>query len=221
MVDRGFYNKKINFVNSFIQGIIKMKGIVKANTVDKYLYPIRKQIIGLIELNSTVLEFGCGNGDLLFKLSSKIRTGIGFDKSQALITYANNRKEKENIKNLDFKVIDLTKESLSTYKFDYSVTSLLFHILNWENALELLNKKLALSRTTIVCGFCKPTNTKQSTLLWLDQRFTSHYHNYLTYKNNGFTKGLIETIENVEYTEFDTFDPVIKIYKITQTFYTD
>ena len=59
-----------------------MKGAVKTNTVDKYLKSIRFQIIELIKPDSNVVEFGCGNGDLLFKLSGKIKSGVGFDKSK-------------------------------------------------------------------------------------------------------------------------------------------
>lgn len=193
-----------------------MKGVIKANTVDKYLHPIRKQIVELIEPNTTVVEYGCGNGNLLFKLSAKIRIGIGLDKSESLIKHASNRRNKENIQNLDFKVIDLTKEPISTTKFDYSVSSLLLHILTWKDASELLKNIVAQSETTIICGFSKPESTRQRILIWLDQRFTSHYSNYRIFKKKGFTEGLLNTIDNIKITRFDTFDPVIKIYKITK-----
>jgi ubiquinone/menaquinone biosynthesis C-methylase UbiE len=154
-----------------------MTGRIKANTADRYLRPIRFQIVELIEPNTTVAEFGCGNGDLLFKLSYKIRTGIGLDKSESLISYARKVKEKNNVENLDFRIVDLAKESLYEFKVDYSIASLIFHILNRENAIELLGKIISSSKTTIICGFCEPKNLKQSILIWLDQRFTSHYSN--------------------------------------------
>jgi len=193
-----------------------MKGTVKANTVDKYLGPIRDQIIELIEPNTSVAEFGCGNGDLLFKLSDKIKTGIGLDKSLQLISYASKRKKKEKIKNVEFKIIDLVKEPFSELKTDYSIASLLFHILTWREATDLLKKLITTSETTIVCGFSKPGNLKDNILLWLDQRFTRHYSNYRNYKKRGFTEGLLNSIGDIKYSEFDTFDPVIKIYKITK-----
>jgi len=193
-----------------------MEGIVKANTTDKYLRPIRHQIKELIEPNTTVVEFGCGNGDLLFKLSDKIRLGIGLDKSEPLITYASNRRERENVKNLEFRRIDLVTDPFPEAGMDYSIASLLFHILTWEDATELLNQLIANSETTIICGFSEPENFKQSALLWLDQRFTSHYSNYRNYKKKGFTEGLLNSIKNIEYIRYGTFDPVIKIYKITQ-----
>lgn len=35
-----------------------------------------------------------------------------------------------------------------------------------------------ISEVTIVCGFCKPKNWKQSFLLTLDQRFSGHYSKF-------------------------------------------
>jgi cyclopropane fatty-acyl-phospholipid synthase-like methyltransferase len=191
-----------------------MKGKIKANTVDRYLRPIRMQIVDLVDSNSTLLELGCGNGDLLFKLAPKIKYGIGIDKSDQLITYALNRVKEEQIENLDFRIMDLLKETYSEQKIDYSITSLLQHILPWDKAIDLTEKLIADSYITIICGFSEPKTRKQKMLLWLDQRFTSHYSNFKFYKKNGFTKGLLKSIENITYEEIDTFDPVIKLYKI-------
>lgn len=193
-----------------------MKGSIKANTTDKYLRPIRQQIVDLVEAETTVVEFGCGNGDLLFKLSDKIKAGIGIDKSAPLISYALKIKEIRNITNLKFKVGDLVKEPYDDAKKDYAISSLLFHILTREEALKLLEKQISASHTTIVCGFSKPENLQQRILLWLDQRFTSHYKNFKSYKKNGFTKEMLSSIKNIKYQTIDTFDPVIKIYIVTK-----
>ncbi|MCF7569236.1 class I SAM-dependent methyltransferase [Sabulilitoribacter arenilitoris] len=193
-----------------------MKGIVKANTVDKYLCSIRFQIVKLVESNSTVIEYGCGNGDLLFKLSVKIKEGIGVDKSKQLISFAKNQVIENQIKNLEFRLLDVLQDAYSVPKMDYSIVSLLFHILPWEKSVELVEKLIATSETIIICGFCKPNNIKQKILLWCDQRFTGHYSNFLNYSRNGFTEGLLNSIKHIKYNKIDTFDPVIKIYKITK-----
>lgn len=191
------------------------KGNVKAYTVDKYLHPIRLQISELIPPNKTVMEFGCGNGDLLFKLSDKIHSGIGLDKSKKLINYATKLKIENGITNLEFRNVDLTHKNPYETHVDISIASLLFHILPPKEASELLQKILAISETTIICGFCAPQNTKQKLLLWLDQRFTGHYSNFKRFQKNGFTEGLLDTTGHLEYTTYHTFDPVIKIYEIT------
>ncbi|GAA3584939.1 class I SAM-dependent methyltransferase [Snuella lapsa] len=194
-----------------------MKAIIKADTIDKYLRSIRFQIVELIDPNTTLIELGCGNGDLLFKLAGKLKLGVGIDKSEQLITYASNRVKKEQVKNLEFRLMDLLKDSYSEPNMDYSVASLLLHILPLEKSIELIKKLLASSNTTIICGFCEPKNIRQKMLLWLDQRFTSHYSNFRDYKRNGFTEGLLNSIEKIKYDRIDTFDPVIKIYKITKS----
>ncbi|WP_319482489.1 class I SAM-dependent methyltransferase [uncultured Draconibacterium sp.] len=193
-----------------------MKGTVKAKTVDKYLSSIRLQIVELVEPNSTLIEFGCGNGDLLFKLSNKIKTGVGIDNSEELIEYAANRMKRDQVKNLEFKLLDILNDTYQESEKDYAIASLLLHILPWGKAVELTKKVIDNSGTTIICGFSEPENFTQNFLLWLDQRFTSHFSNFRNYRENGFTEGLLNSIQNIEYIRIDTFDPVIKIYKITK-----
>lgn len=193
-----------------------MKGIIKANTVDKYLRSIRYQIVELVEPNKTLLELGCGNGDLLFKLSGKLKFGIGIDNSEGLIEYAKDQMKQQQITNLEFRMADLLKHEFSDSKTDYSVASLLLHILPWDKSIQLVERLVAISNTTIICGFTAPENIKQEMLLWFDQRFTGHYSNFKDYKKNGFTEGILNAIENIAYSRIDTFDPVIKIYKISK-----
>lgn len=189
-------------------------GSIKANTVDRYLLPIRLQIKDLIKPDSNVMEYGCGNGDLLFKLSDKIKTGKGIDKSEPLIARAQRRMEKEAVPNLSFQIKDLTKAPFHGPMVDYSIASLLFHTMAWPDAKQVLETMIASSKTTIVCGFSEPERTMQSLLLWLDQRFTGHYRHYAAYRDHGFTEGLLQSFETLKVTRYDTFDPVIKIYKI-------
>ena len=193
-----------------------MKGIIKANTVDKYLRSIRYQIVELVEPNKTLLELGCGNGDLLFKLCGKLKFGIGIDNSEHLIEYAKDQMKQQQITNLEFRMADLLKHEFSDSKTDYSVVSLLLHILPWDKSIHLVERLVAISNTTIICGFTAPENIKQEMLLWFDQRFTGHYSNFKDYKKNGFTEGILNAIENIAYSRIDTFDPVIKIYKISK-----
>jgi len=193
-----------------------VKGIIKANTVDKYLRSIRYQIVELVEPNKTLLELGCGNGDLLFKLSGKLKFGIGIDNSEGLIEYAKDQMKQQQITNLEFRMADLLKHEFSDSKTDYSVASLLLHILPWDKSIQLVERLVAISNTTIICGFTAPENIKQEMLLWFDQRFTGHYSNFKDYKKNGFTEGILNAIENIAYSRIDTFDPVIKIYKISK-----
>lgn len=191
-----------------------MKGSVKANTVDKYLSPIRKQMIDLVDKGSTVTEYGCGNGDLLFQLSDKIKSGIGIDVSHSLITYANARKARENIQNLDFICGDLQRDHSLVSNTDVAIASLLFHVLPGKDASALLKQMINLAEITIVCGFVPPQVWHQSLLLWLDQRFSGHFHLFKAYQKAGYMQGLLDTVPGIAYEHHATFDPVIGIFKI-------
>ena len=191
-----------------------MKGQLKAYTTDKYLLPVRKQLFEMIDKHATVVEFGCGNGDQLFHLSSKIQSGIGIDFSQELIECANQRKLKENVKNLEFFVQDLTELNNSSNLVSFSLSCLLYHTMSWDAALEVVQQQVETAQTTLICGFSAPETWKQKSLLLLDQRFTKHYPYFKTYARNGYTIGMLQAA-GIEYNQcISTFDPVIKVYRI-------
>jgi ubiquinone/menaquinone biosynthesis C-methylase UbiE len=57
---------------------------------NSFYYENLKKLLGeLIPKNKTVLEFGCGTGDLLFSLNPKI--GYGVDISNEMISFAKNK----------------------------------------------------------------------------------------------------------------------------------
>jgi ubiquinone/menaquinone biosynthesis C-methylase UbiE len=192
------------------------RGKFKNKTVDKYLLPIRRQIIEIVQPNSSVLDFGCGNGDLLLMLSEKIKKGTGFDNSKPLISYANKRKTLERTKNIDFKIIDVCKDPFPNDMVNYSIASLFLHIISKNDAYFLLKQMINISEVTIVCGFCKPENWRQNFLLYMDQRFSGHYSNYKIYRANNYMEGLLKSLNSIRYESYETFDPVIKIYKIVK-----
>lgn len=79
-----------------------------------------------------------------------------------------------------------------------------------DEAKSILKKALQHSNKCIVCGFSKPPTKKDQFLLLLDQRFTSHYPNFVQHKKNGYMEGLLGDIQNIE--TISTFDPTIAIY---------
>lgn len=191
-----------------------MKGLIKSYTTDKYLRPIRNQICDLVNPNTSVIEFGCGNGDLLFKLSEKIDYGLGIDISKNLIKHAINKSHKHRNDNLSFKVFNLNTTLEVSEKYDYAVASLLLHILPWHKSMKLLELMLSISHTTILCSFTEPKTTYEKLLLNLDQRFTMHYSNFKVYKKNNYIKGFLNHIPNIHYKSFNSFDNAIEIILI-------
>ncbi|MFW2374659.1 MAG: class I SAM-dependent methyltransferase [Gammaproteobacteria bacterium] len=57
----------------------------KSTTADKVLSPVRQRLLEMIEPGSTVLDVGCGTGDLLFKASNKIKFDLGVDLDPVMV----------------------------------------------------------------------------------------------------------------------------------------
>lgn len=188
-----------------------MKNEVKLNAKDN-LAPIRNQIMDLIEPNSSVIEFGCGNGGLLFKLSSQIKYGLGIDKSKRLIDAAIQQKRAMNLTNIDFRCEKLDSSYQHPESYDYSIASLFFHVIPWPDSIYLMKKMQEISDKIVVCGFSRPETLQQKTLLWLDQKATSHYQNFKAYRKNGYLEKILSEIRGKEMVTFDTPVPFVKIH---------
>lgn len=83
----------------------------------------RKKILniyrGIVPEHSSILQIGCGDGELLSTLKPSI--GVGIDLSKDLINIANKRDEQLSFKNVDIR--DLNIEDLPTQSFDYIILS--------------------------------------------------------------------------------------------------
>lgn len=191
-----------------------MKGELKLKAEDN-LAPIRNQLRGLVRPNSSVVEFGCGNGNLLFTLSPKIQSGLGIDKSKKLIDEAIKQKKKKRFPNIDFLCKRLGTQNVFSQSYDFSIASLFFHIIPIRESVYLINKMTAISDNVLICGFSSPDTLQQRVLLWADQRFTNHYRNFRTYQKNGYLEGVLKEAKCADYLRLDTHIPFVKIYKIT------
>ncbi len=179
---------------------------------DRYLAPIRKQIIELVEDGSRVIEFGSGSGQLLAELAPKISAGLGIDQSETKISKALRLRDAQLLNNINFLNLELDDNFQSEERYDYAIASLFFHTLPEELAISLVQKMCAISSKVIICGFSNPATPLQRALVWLDQRFTSHYPYFKRYQRQGFLVGLLQKTGVANYQELDTFDATLKIY---------
>ncbi len=181
---------------------------------NKNLSPIRNQIIDLTKENTSVIEFACGDGQLMLKLSHKINYGIGIDKSKSKIFEALRAKKEMQISNIDFQCNTLEKGFVSPHFYDTGIANLFFHVIPVSDALYLLNQMKKISKTALIGGFSKPKNLYQKTLLLADQKLTDHYKYFRQYQKMGYLKGILAKANISNYNEFDTEIPFLKIYKI-------
>ncbi|WP_424961347.1 class I SAM-dependent methyltransferase [Ekhidna sp.] len=105
-----------------------MKGKIKSLTSDKYLLPIREQMLEMLKPEDRVIDLGCGSGDFLFRAHSKIEFGFGVDSSKQLIQYAQNRTKDLNIDNLAFERRMIDQHFKPKEHFSLATACLFFHV---------------------------------------------------------------------------------------------
>lgn len=191
-----------------------MKAWIKTHTVDRYLQPLRLQLLKALPDGVSLLEIGCGTGDLLFRAAPQISYGLGVDADSELISYARRKKQQNNLLHLDFQAEYLQPAFDLGRTFEWGVACLFFHVLPAEEAISVLKTLKEHCDQIWIAAFVQPSNKKEEGLMWLDQRFSGHYQHYRNYANQGYMEGLLREAE-VEICRLEpTFDPCITLYLI-------
>ena len=165
---------------------MSFKAWFKSKTADRVLAPLRNQVIDLIDSGHSVLEIGCGTGDLLFKASKKIELGLGVDLDQGMIEFANKRAQEENIENLEFVhtgINELTHSLNNT--FDISTTTLCLHEMGEKDAIYSLSLLAKYTAKIVVADYAVPTKAYSKFSIEVDELISGHYRKFTSYRKNG------------------------------------
>jgi len=177
------------------------------NYRDKNLFSIRKQVYKLIDENSRVVDLGCGDGELLRILSSKINYGLGIDEDKKEIKFAEQLTKKTGIKNLEFKVADANL--FSEGKFDYSVLMFVLHSLNYASQIKVLNNAKRNSDKLIIVDF--DLSARKNLLIHLDEILEGHYKHFMDYLSN---RGVENLVADNSTEKINTNKNYLKIWEI-------
>jgi 2-polyprenyl-3-methyl-5-hydroxy-6-metoxy-1,4-benzoquinol methylase len=189
--DPYFYGPRQYFRQTLLVNDIKKNKIVKKNRSMNARSKIK------------VLDAGCGNGSLSFRLAKEGMNITGIDITKDNIDFSNNVKNKLKIDNINFKKMSITNIKLPKNSFDIIISSeVLEHIEDDNKAVKELNKVLKKGGECIISV---PYNPK----LWsLEDKWVGHKRRY-TYRKlrkllvkNGFK------VNNIKCMGF----PLLRIY---------
>ena len=186
---------------------------IKNKVADRILSPLRMELTELIDDQSSLLEVGCGTGDLLFKLAHKISFGYGVDLCQGMIDFAESKRKNKNLTHLSFECVDALK--MNPRRLDVSSSTLCLHELTRKDACDLLKMMVNNSKTVLIADYTEAKSTLGKMSIEFDELISGHYLNYKAYRKCGEIPAYAEEIGAVVEQEIASVIEGISIWRIS------
>ncbi|MFW6149582.1 MAG: class I SAM-dependent methyltransferase [Atribacterota bacterium] len=125
--------------------------------IDPLLTGVRKTIKDLVDPNSTIIDIGCGTGELVFYLSPQAKKVVGLDMNEEVLKYSRMKKRRLQISNVEFVSKDVNdSDFLSEAHFDYAVLSMVLHQFSLAEANQVLNSARRVAKYIVMIDFTCP-----------------------------------------------------------------
>jgi SAM-dependent methyltransferase len=164
--------------------------------VDPALRKARKLVRRQIKSGSSLVDIGCGTGELVFFLADSCRELVGAEASHRMWAYAQQRAKDSGLANV--RIIFASGDKLRAFPngyFDYATASMVLHEMEAKQRLPVLREMQRLARTLILVDYRVPPPLQfVATLCRFIERLagSQHYRNYLSFAKGG---GLLPLLE--------------------------
>lgn len=162
---------------------MKLKVWIKSKVADRALAPLRRELLELIDHDSSLIEIGCGTGDFIFQSSPIIRCGYGVDLDNDMIDYAEKKRREKELNHINFDCINALK--LTNLKYDIATSTLCLHELCEQDACDLLKMMVNNSNKVLIADYTKAKSISGTIGIELDEMLSGHYGNFKQYRTNG------------------------------------
>jgi SAM-dependent methyltransferase len=166
--------------------------------VDPALRKARRLVRRQVTPGSSLIDIGCGTGELVLFLSDRCRQLVGVEASQGMWAYARERVRDLGLTNVRF--IFASGEKVAAFPsayFDYATACMVLHEMEAKQRLPVLREMQRLARTLILVDYRVPPPLHfVATLCKFIERLagSQHYRNYLSFARGGGLLPLLETI---------------------------
>ncbi len=157
---------------------------------------VRKIIQDFIDSNTSVLDIGCGTGELVLGLSHKAATAVGLDTNDEVLKCARIKSKRLQIENVEFVSKDANDAGfLSKTHYDYAVFSMVLHQFSLVEANQVLNSARRAAKYIILADFTIPL--PKNGVGWgakLIERIAGgeHYDHFTEYQKQGGLKYFLD-----------------------------
>ena len=166
--------------------------------VDPALRKARKLVRRQIKPGSSLIDIGCGTGELVFFLTDACTELVGVEASHRMWAYAHQRGRDLGLTNVQF--IFASGEKLAAFPsgyFDYATACMVLHEMEAKQRLPVLREMQRLARTLILVDYRLPPPVNFVGIFCrLIERLAGghHYRNYLSFIESGGLLPLLETL---------------------------
>jgi demethylmenaquinone methyltransferase/2-methoxy-6-polyprenyl-1,4-benzoquinol methylase len=167
--------------------------------VDPALRKARKLLRRQIKPQSSLIDIGCGTGELVISLSDSCSELVGVETSQRMWSYAQQRALDEGLTNV--RIIFAHGTRLADFPdgyFDYATACMVFHEMDARQRLPVLKEMKRLAGTLILVDYRLPMPVNLAAFMCRSiERLAGrhHYRNYRSFLEGGGLIPLVETLE--------------------------
>lgn len=167
--------------------------------VDPVLGRVRRLVRDQVTAGSSLIDIGCGTGELLFSLADRCSELVGVETSSRMWSYANRRAQEQSHSNLRFILGDGAElRDFPTDYFDYATACMVLHEMDVSQRFRVLREMQRLARNLLLVDYRVPPPANFAVVICrIIERLAGqhHYRNYLSFTRDGGLSTLLETLK--------------------------
>jgi ubiquinone/menaquinone biosynthesis C-methylase UbiE len=164
--------------------------------VDPLLRRVHRLVRSQVKPGSTLIDIGCGTGELLFSLADVGSELVGVETSKRMWSFADRQVRARGFNNVQILFGDGAKlENFSAGSFDYAIACMVLHEMNASQRLPVLKEMQRLAPNVILVDYqVPPPANLAAAMCRLIERLAGrrHFRNYTSFINNGGLLALYE-----------------------------
>ena len=166
--------------------------------VDPLLRRVHRLVRSQLKPGSTLIDIGCGTGELLFSLADVGSELVGVETSKRMWSFANQQARRRGFNNVQILFGDGAKlENYSAGFFDYAIACMVLHEMDASQRLPVLKEMKRLAPNLILVDYRVPPPANLAvTMCGFIERLAGprHFRNYTSFINGGGLLSLFETL---------------------------
>lgn len=187
--------------------------------IDPFLRRVRRLVRDQITPGSSLIDIGCGTGELLFSLADRCSELVGVETSSRMWSYANRRTQNQSHSNLQFILGDGAElRDFPTDYFDFATACMVLHEMDASQRLPVLREMHRLARNLVLVDYRVPPPVNfAAAICRIIERLAGqhHYLNYLSFTGDGGLSTLLDILDLEIHLEVPFHNRCLHLVQIT------